>query len=332
MEKYIILWKIKSMRRILLLLILCLQSFAAISQEIYVEKEEEFNPNEKKDKKIKPFRSKQVINNPHHEINLGIGNTVYYGDLNTTNSNSPLKSILDLNLKNMYVSASLGYRYNFKTRFSFGIQASYAHLGGSDGDNDRNASNQSLARFRRNLSFYSDIYEVSGSFYYEPFRTKKLPKIIFFSPYIGVGLGYFAFDPKTMLGDEEIKLHSIGTEGQKTSSGKSNQYSLQQFNLPLTLGAKVYFLNTSFSMGFEAQYRYLFTDYLDDVSTNFTDPLTFRSEMSAEAADLAIRLSDRSSELSGFEDFVNKPGSQRGSPRFNDGFLTMQIKLSYYFR
>jgi len=149
----------------------------------------------------------------------------------------------------------------------------------------------------------------------------------FISPYIGAGIGVFTFNPKTFYKGQEVELQPLGTEGQGLPGGKA-KYGLTQMNMPLTLGVKFYNPARTFSVALDATYRYTYTDYLDDVSSVYTDPSGFGLYPVSQAA-LANALHDRAYE--NFPGVVYGPGQQRGNTKDNDTYMSLQVKFSYYF-
>ncbi|MDX1628722.1 MAG: DUF6089 family protein, partial [Fulvivirga sp.] len=89
-----------------------------------------------------------------------------------------------------------------------------------------------------------------------------------------------------------VDLEPLGTEGQYTDpallAGSQNEgietYSNFQVAIPLGLGVR-YRLNQVFDISFEMSFRYLFTDYIDDVSKNYVDPAVLNSDLARELAD-----------------------------------------------
>jgi hypothetical protein len=84
-------------------------------------------------------------------------------------------------------------------------------------------------------------------------------------------------------------------------------------------------------MALEVNHRLTFTDYIDDVSTDYVDPQVFIDNMPIDQANMAIRMARRSVEVDpGFiNGEVSAPGEQRGDPKDNDSFYTINIRFSY---
>ena len=267
------------------------------------------------------------VNAQFQEIQVGIGTANYYGDLNTTNK-KVLQPISDHSAFNIKASYSLGYRFHFKEYFSIGAQFNAMSLSGYDSDNySKGFENVGYARYLRNLSFYTDLYELSTQFTYEPYRNDKrwFNYRWFASPYISAGLGIFKFNPKTMLNGTEYELQPLGTEGQGLP-GQEDKYSLTQISLPISLGLKVYSPNRRIAISMDFSYRLTNTDYLDDVSGYYFSKDLFDLNYNASDATLVKSLSDRRIVKSTSNDNI------RGNKNDNDGFITMQMKFSYFFK
>jgi hypothetical protein len=80
-------------------------------------------------------------------------------------------------------------------------------------------------------------------------------------------------------------------------------------------------------VAFDATYRYTYTDYLDDVSTVYTNPAGFGFYPVSQAT-LANALHDRAYET--FPGLVFGPGQQRGNSKDNDTYLSLQVRFSLY--
>ena len=107
------------------------------------------------------------------EVSVGTGFAYYYGDLNTTNLEGGAFTLLgeSFNMKNFKLSLSLGYRYNFKSMFSIGVNYYYLNLAGYDSDNEASSpSDAGYGRKLRNLSFHTAVSQGFVDFRIEPFR------------------------------------------------------------------------------------------------------------------------------------------------------------------
>lgn len=157
-------------------------------------------------------------------------------------------------------------------------------------------------RFIRNLSFRNDIFEISGVGVFELFPTDRgYLRRNFLNPYGVLGLCLFRHDPvaKTPIVKGEsskwVRLQPLGTEGQFTGiPGTPKPYRRLQLGIPLGVGLR-YRLADKWDLSFEICYRFVFTDYIDDVSTRFPDSLTY-VKMLEQGNELGITMSNRSGE------------------------------------
>ena len=245
------------------------------------------------------------------KLGLGVGKSVYWGDLNAPEFSS--------NLSNNGGTAFQIYgKYNHLGRF--GIKAGFL-LGKLKGD-DANSSQQ--WQVERNLNFKSDIAEISltGEYYffgYQPYGGEQI-----FSPYVTAGLAGFYFNPKTEFEGNTYELQPLGTEGQ--GSGKyGKKYNKYAFALPFGAGAIIK-AGRNFDIGLEILARRTFTDYIDDISSNYVNYY----ELMQLNGELAARLSDRTPEYLGQrEPMERNTGTQRGGSGVQDWYFTAMINLSF---
>jgi hypothetical protein len=187
---------------------------------------------------------------------------------------------------------------------------------------DTRATKQDLKR--RNLSFTSGITELSLLAEMHPLnllsRQDNTPAL---SPYLLAGVSYFGFDPKAKYNGQWVYLQPLHTEGEGFPETGRPNYKLSGLNIPLGGGLQ-YNLSDKFILRGEAVYRFLNTDYLDDVSTTYVDPNLFNKYLSTGDATLARQLADRSYEIP--DGTANPPGATRGSP-IKDAYYSINIKL-----
>jgi hypothetical protein len=205
-----------------------------------------------------------------------VGSTTYLGDLNQF-----------IPYKRAHLAGGLVYRYNVNPRMSVRANLIYGRVSADDAE-----STEEIYR-NRNLSFYSDIYELGAGveFNYFPFqlghdRYKG-------TAYILAEIGVFRMNPKTTYYGNEIELRPLGTEGQGTSLNSKKHYSLTQVCIPLGVGAKLS-ISEYVGFSFEIGIRKTFTDYIDDVGANsYVDPEQLALESGPIAADLSNQSGDR---------------------------------------
>jgi len=144
-------------------------------------------------------------------------------------------------------------------------------------------------RLSRNLTFRSPIVEMTatGELYFIREKTSNRYRVrgirgalgSGISAYINAGLGVFWFNPRGQFigndaypGDNKwYSLRPMGTEGQGLP-GEKKKYSPISVCIPMGISAK-YSINRNVSLTLEYSFRLTFTDYMDDVSTDYYDPL-----------------------------------------------------------
>lgn len=167
-------------------------------------------------------------------------------------------------------------------------------------------------RFVRNLSFRNDVFEVSGVGLFELFPTDRgYLRRNFINPYGIFGLSVFHHNPKTKTpvvpGETSrwVALRPLGTEGQYTGMpGTPRPYSLWQIGIPLGVGVR-YRIADKWDLSLEFCYRFVFTDYLDDVSGKYPADSVYK-KMIADGNELGVRLSNRTSEVTSAIDGQNR--------------------------
>ena len=280
----------------------------------------------------------------------------YFGDL------APVAKAASTDIS--FTRPGFGFQAGFKFQHSLTLRAglNWVRVSADDYSSDP-TTEEGIPRYARNLSFRNDIkeFQLGVEISLLPNHggmNQRLP----INAYLFLGGAVFLHDPMGQVPDfdyqsdqsgataapqagEWVKLRPLGTEGQNL--GIVEPYSNVEFSIPVAVGATVRIPGTNFNAGLEFGIRYLFTDYIDDVSTNyvgldqFTDDvariLSDRSSeptnFQGEARDLSgisiVELSDgfsRSGFIGGGVD-----GARRGNSGDNDMIFITQLKLSYLF-
>jgi hypothetical protein len=244
------------------------------------------------------------------EFGIGLGAAHYFGDLNTR-----------ARLNRPKPAATIFFRKTFSNYISARIGASFAQLGYSDVYNSYNEY-----MYRRNLSFNTNIWELTLQGDFNFFRFMPGDPMYSFTPYVTLGAGVFSYDPYAYLKGEKIYLRPLGTEGQGSSLYPNRKpYSTMAICVPIGAGVK-YALNERMNIAFEILHRMTTTDYIDDVSTTYVDPLTFWDPASNLPAPPAYYLYDRSYETG---ERIGITGRQRGNSKQKDQFITAMIHLTF---
>lgn len=171
----------------------------------------------------------------------------------------------------------------------------------------------------RNLDFSSKIldFEIGAQYNILNLNYK------WWTPYVFAGVGLYHFNPYTKdAAGAKTFLKPISTEGQGFLPGVAN-YSLTGFSIPFGFGVD-YLLGEDHRIGLEASYRYLFTDYLDDVSDRYVAEADLLTARGPKAVELAFR----GDEVGNHQYPV--PGDIRGNPKSKDAYY--YIGFTYTFR
>ncbi len=241
------------------------------------------------------------------EIGVGVGLAHYFGDLNPEGRIHKPK-----------MAFGAFYRKQLSNYIGIRISGDYAFLGYSD------IYSENAVQRRRNLSFNTSLWElgISGDFNF--FRFQPGFEGYNFTPYIGLGLGIFSYNPYAYLNGQQIFLRPLGTEGQGSSLYPNlEQYGTTAISVPFTIGVK-YALDTRTNFFAELVYRFTNTDYLDDVSGFYT-PDAFPPLPDGSVSNVFL-LQDRSYETGSA---IGLKGRQRGNSLKADSYATLKIGLSF---
>jgi hypothetical protein len=262
-------------------------------------------------------------------VNLGAAN--YLGEIGGLEE-TRRDFVFDMKLnRTQYVFGGFA-RYKLTPTIAANFGINYGRIRG----NDFNSENP--ARVARNLSFRNNILEFSLRAEVTLFYDNDAGGRGFYNPdfrvYGFMGLALFHHNPRAKyygpleeFDGELVDLIDLETEGV--------QYENWQLGVPAGLGLFFTF-NKVHRVGWEIGYRFTFTDYLDDVSTQYANidvnanPLAHAManrttpEARFRAQELAI---GQGVEVPNAGSFA--PGEKRGDPTNNDGFLFTQVSYSY---
>ena len=248
------------------------------------------------------------------EFGIAVGAAHYFGDLNTRAAiNRPKPSI------------GIFFRKQFGNYIGLRVSAHYAQVGYSD------TYSKSDYQKTRNLSFNSNIWELTlqGDFNFFKFIPNDPGHL--FTPYITLGVGAFTYDPYAFLDDKKVFLRPLGTEGQMSGYKGRKQYSTMAMCIPLGVGIK-YNISEKLNFFMEVTHRFTTTDYLDDVSTTYAgagingDKNSFPNNPNGTAS-IAKLLQDRSYEIDP-NNLLGREGRQRGWSKQKDQYIIAELGLS----
>lgn len=241
-----------------------------------------------------------------YSFGVGGGTAYYYGDL-TDQFNPRLFRPGATLAASAYLMPTLSLRVSF-TQGWVGAADSLA---------------SAAPRQQRNLHFRSPITEGSAVLVWELIRDRRFGRRFLkkphLSPYLFGGVAIYRFNPRARYQDTWYALQPLGTEGQHAGVADAPlPYSLTQMSLPFGFGAEMRF-RPSVGVRAELGYRHTFTDYLDDVSTNYPEP----EALAATGIPMAKELSNRSNG-------VFAAGTKRGNPSAKDSYFFLTASLVYY--
>ena len=295
---------------------------------------------------------------PHYFASFNVNALNYFGDLAPLNQ----AASTDISFTRPGFGGALGYR--FTPSMAVRASLSWGRIKGDDFTSDP-TDEASAPRYARNLSFRNDIKELSAGFeYYIMPSSGGISMRSRINAYVFLGVAVFHHEPKGKVPEydyqannttnklsqsgEWVKLRTLGTEGQLLEDRSVTPYSQFQLSIPIAVGVRMA-LPGPFDAGLEFGYRFLFTDYIDDVSGTYVDLDRFDDP-------LARIMSDRSSELIAVWDGVARAdnlniinnsygngetyringsngtgvdGSIRGNPDKNDMIFMTTIKITY---
>ena len=243
-----------------------------------------------------------------HSVEVGVflGGSYYIGDLNPTQHLNEFTK----------PAGGIVCRYNISKRLAARANLLFGNIEGHD------SYSNSPAAVQRNLNFKSPIDELSAQLEFNFFDYAIGNEKKKFSPYIFLGIAGFKFNPSGELPNGDwVALQPLGTEGQGLDGGATKKkYKLIQMSIPFGVGAKVN-LAKNIGISFEWGMRKTFTDYLDDVSGKYYDPVKLAAARGATAA----VLSDQSI---GTDPKFSNAGRERGNPTNNDWYSFVGMALT----
>lgn len=288
----------------------------------------------------------------YNMVGVGVSALNYYGDL------SPRPGILSTDISFTRPAVSLIFSHRFGPRYALTGAFTYGTLKGSDNASaDPNDADNGIFRYQRNLSFRNRIKELSvvASFDLFPNSATYISRVDW-TPYAFLGAAALLHNPQALApatdlrgnplpeAGEWVDLQPLGTEGQNATlqEGDINHgikpYKKLQVAIPIGLGVR-FKVNEILDFSVEWGFRYLFTDYIDDVSKNYVDLGVFGGN------ELAKAMSYRTNEiLTPNITYVGRDGQQysvvsgygsefrdnvRGSKNDKDIFMVTTLKVTY---
>jgi len=267
----------------------------------------------------------------YNSVSVTLNAMNYFGDI------EPQSSFTSFRFKSTRPNLGVTYSHRFTPRIS--VRGGFA-WGRVTGDDSKSASvneEDNIPRFKRNLSFRNDIKELSAVGVFDLFENRgTYLKRADFTPYGFIGVAVFAHNPKAEYKGNFVALQPLGTEGQNSPNaadkGYPSTYSKVQIAIPFGVGVK-YKLDRRWDLGFEIGWRKTFTDYLDDVSSNYADPTDLDPGLARALADRsgetvyanAVDPRTGQSYVTGYGQY----GDQRGDRTDKDWYIVAGFSLNY---
>jgi hypothetical protein len=236
-----------------------------------------------------------------HELGIFAGGTNFYGDVGPDEIYVPTD-----------YAGGIFYRHSFGDHVNWRFSVNYGQISAAD------SLSRSEWEVNRNLSFRSKVldFNTTVEFNFFPYRIGRPGESTFF---LFVGIGSNTYNPEAFLVYDWFELRPLSTEGQGTSQNPAQDpYGRLTMNIPFGMGYKVN-MGKWAALGFEVGLRRTFTDYLDDVSTTYVNPVI----LAQEKGQIAAFLSDRSLYNEDNTDF------QRGNALNNDWFVFSGVTLTF---
>lgn len=261
-------------------------------------------------------------------FSYGVGFSTYHGDMHDVFYDG-LHSALGPSL-------GVGVRKKLGSQLSIRLDANLYQIGGNDAEDQQGFISRRLSgrddqqddRYIRNLNFRSRNFEISALAIFNLIPAGSYSRRPLMNPYLMFGIGKTTNRPKTYLpGDEgnySVKLWEIQTE----EAAPVNSYPKSVTVIPLGFGIR-FRANQYIDILVEGARRFVFTDYLDDISTfypSIDEVIAWNGGTGSPTAAIAVQIYDRSVE-GGYK--ARQKGNIRGREN-NDAYYIFSLRLEMY--
>lgn len=265
-------------------------------------------------------------------FSFGIGVSTYHGDLHDVfydGLGSAVGPTLGLGLRKK-LGSQMSLRFDLNLYSISGDDAASGVFSERDaGQRGGSREGQQDTRYFRNLSFSARNLEASLLFTFNliPVNGSYTRRPVI-NPYLMFGIGFTSNNPT----GEHDTLGKVNLRHLNTEALPGQGYGGTLMAIPVGIGIRIK-ANQYIDVLLEAGRRFIFSDYLDDVSTVYPtlDALTAADRI----GDLnnALVFFDRATEgvdLTGAPLPARRPGDVRGNPEKNDAYYIFQIRLEMY--
>ncbi len=279
----------------------------------------------------KPNNCKKI----RKEVFIQIGASGFLGDLGGLDKEGTHYSPVDYDFQITRSAMGIGYKYKLQKWLNLVGTFNWLVLRGDD------KLTKETFRYERNLNFRSHVFELAGRIEFAYFANRVTSRYNIkktfsrrmkgiqneFVAFIGIGGFYYNPYGRDKKGNW-VALRPLHTEGQGLPGGPK-QYSNFSVCIPMGIGMNMY-IKKRWSLGIELSWRKTYTDYIDDVSTNYYDPVKLKEAYGPKSPEMA----DPSlGNIPGFSkpDVYGNP-AQRGRSDQKDSYFTLQLKGGYIFK
>ncbi len=199
-----------------------------------------------------------------YEFHFGLGTTNVFGDIGGTADKNNLFGLKDIRLKETGLSVYVGGRYKLKANQAIKVNLIYGFTKGSDvgSRNEVRLFSYKTTLFEPSCQY--EYYFLSEDRNYRPStlynRRGMINNFSLLSIYGFGGLGGVIYNPKVTFGGRlpDSRVETI------------DGFSKFSMVIPIGLGIKMAY-DKYWSFGFEFGRRFSFTDYLDGMSTSYSN-------------------------------------------------------------
>lgn len=273
-------------------------------------------------------------------LNMGVADL--WSDVGTK---SPIDHYINGYFNEIRGMGGIFIRYTHIPGLSFRLGVNYGSLYATDAWNKKKAleatttEDDHFQRYLRNFDVRTNIWE--GNLMAEIAPLRLFSNWEFsrsarwrFQPIVLLGVSGFHYNPQGSSVDLNtgishwVDLQPLHTEGESYTDGGITKYpeGYQPWSYAALagIGFRVE-MGRGLAIGMEYQYRYTFTDHLDDVSGSYIDPLAHDIAYLGDfgKAGLANKMMDRSNEI--IPGYKHQVGDMRGDPDNKDAFSTLSV-------
>lgn len=259
------------------------------------------------------------------ETYIGGGGTQILGDLGGRNRPGIKFGLGDLNWANTRLEVHAGLSFQISPQWATSCFLSYGKLFSTDRrDQVYEKRQERNIQVRTTLAEFSQRAEFIFYSSYKKKNKKKSSSLAWnrMHAYTFLGVGIFLYNPKGGEGTRYSPwspLRPLKTEGQGYPGG-AKPYGLFSMNIPFGFGIQKS-ISKRRSIKLELTYNKTFTDYIDDVSTNYyiyNDPAVDQTPPRPESIELADPTGYWVSDENGDYNYVDQK-HKHGEPRGGKG-------------